>query len=172
MFGLPELVTIGLVFFLAAPVVFMLMSPEKAKLWLSHDWWGLLWFALGIAVFILLFLLHAEGNWVAAVVAVGSFVAGCGLLMGLPDWISDVIIQRSNVGYVLIVAGIGVAFYYAIIPILPNVYKAGAEIVIGFEKGLTVLISDGKASQIFALVAGFVMVIVGAVLLNFKKRSK
>jgi LPXTG-motif cell wall-anchored protein len=106
------------------------------------------------------------------VVAVGSFIAGCGLLMGLPDWISDKIILRSNAGYVLILAGIGVAFYYAIIPILPNVYKAGAEIVIGFEKGITILMSDGKASQIFALVGGFVMVTAGAVILYFRKRSK
>lgn len=162
MLGLSVRASIGLICFFAAFVAFMLVSPKKAKAWLSQDMWGFAVSLVGLFVISMISFLRITGDWSVAAVAIGSFVAGAGFLIGLPDFITDRIITRLVLGILLFVGSVGVVIYYVFIPLTkPAIEAFGA------------FWAHTSASQGLWLVIATVMVIAGVLFIYlFKGESK
>jgi hypothetical protein len=169
-------VTIPLASFMAIWVLLLLYAyfrPAKALSILEQDWMGLA--ALVVGILLVVVGDFVKGDWSTFSLVFGGLLAGFGLLVILPEGVTEKVMHPSNIGLILGVIGVVAFVYYGILPSIK--YLGPAWTIIDqantlFEKAFMVIWTNSLATQAVALfVTPFVVALGVFILLKGRKTS-
>lgn len=160
---------------LAIWILFLLyafLRREKALAILEQDWLGAV--ALGIGVILSVCGYFLSGEWSTFSLVFGGLIAGFGLLVILPEGVTEAVVHPSNIGLILGVIGVVAFVYYGILP--STKYLGPAWVFIDkadalYEQAFMFVYGNSQGTQALALCVTPILVTAG-VFIFWKWRKK
>lgn len=136
----------------------ILISDEKTKEILKQDLWGAFTLVVGIVLVIVGYstsVLILQGG----LLALGGFVSGVGLLVSLPQGVTELISSRKNLKLVTWLLGMFMVIFFQI-PYVEVMMEAFGKII-----------AEGKMSDLLGMLGGVVLIILSIFTKKKEKKS-